>query len=106
GQRHSIQPSPRRGLSLDRVHAVHTADATRRGGAGRPLGRVRQAGMWHSSRRRKERMTEHIYGHEHPESGQTRGGGFALWFTGLSGSGKTTIAHLAGPELDQRGAIV
>jgi adenylylsulfate kinase len=51
-------------------------------------------------------MTEHIYGHEHPESGGTRGGGFALWFTGLSGSGKTTIAHLVGPELDQRGAIV
>jgi adenylyl-sulfate kinase len=51
-------------------------------------------------------MTEHIYGHEHPESGHARGGGFALWFTGLSGSGKTTIAHLVGPELDQRGAIV
>ena len=51
-------------------------------------------------------MTEHIYGHEHPESGETRGGGFCLWFTGLSGSGKTTIAHLVGPELDQRGAIV
>jgi len=33
-------------------------------------------------------MTEHIYGH------------------GLSGSGKTTIAHLVGPELDARGAIV
>src|SRR5215468_6462257 len=51
-------------------------------------------------------MTEHIYGHEHPESGQTRGGGFALWFTGLSGSGKTTIAHLLGPALDERGSIV
>ena len=51
-------------------------------------------------------MTEHIYGHEHPESGETRGGGFTLWFTGLSGAGKTTIAHLVGPELDQRGAIV
>jgi len=50
-------------------------------------------------------MTEHIYGHEHPESGETRGGGFCLWFTGLSGSGKTTIAHLVGPELDARGAI-
>src|SRR6188768_4292616 len=61
--------------------------------------------MWNSPGR-KEGMTEHIYGHEHPESGQTRGGGFALWFTGLSGSGKTTIAHLVGPELDQRGAIV
>jgi adenylylsulfate kinase len=51
-------------------------------------------------------MTEHIYGHEHPESDHVRGGGFTLWFTGLSGSGKTTIAHLIGPELDRRGLIV
>jgi adenylylsulfate kinase len=51
-------------------------------------------------------MTEHIYAHEHPESDRTRGGGFTLWFTGLSGAGKTTIAHLVGPELDRRGHIV
>jgi adenylylsulfate kinase len=51
-------------------------------------------------------MTDHIYGHEHPESDRTRGGGFTLWFTGLSGSGKTTIAHLVGPALDERGCIV
>jgi adenylylsulfate kinase len=50
-------------------------------------------------------MSEHIYGHEHPESDHTRGGGFTLWFTGLSGAGKTTIAHLVGPELDRRGHI-
>jgi adenylylsulfate kinase len=50
--------------------------------------------------------TEHIYAHEHPESDRVRGGGFTLWFTGLSGSGKTTIAHLVGPELDRRGCIV
>jgi adenylylsulfate kinase len=50
-------------------------------------------------------MSEHIYGHEHPESDRTRGGGFTLWFTGLSGAGKTTIAHLVGPELDRRGHI-
>jgi adenylyl-sulfate kinase len=50
--------------------------------------------------------TEHIYGHEHPESETVRTGGFTLWFTGLSGSGKTTIAHLVGPELDRRGHIV
>jgi adenylyl-sulfate kinase len=49
---------------------------------------------------------EHIYAHEHPESGHKRDGGFTLWFTGLSGSGKTTIAHLVGPELDRRGCIV
>ena len=49
---------------------------------------------------------EHIYAHEHPESERKRDGGFTLWFTGLSGSGKTTIAHLVGPELDRRGCIV
>jgi adenylylsulfate kinase len=51
-------------------------------------------------------MTEHIYGHEHPESDSIRGGGFTVWFTGLSGAGKTTIAHLLGPALDARGCIV
>jgi len=51
-------------------------------------------------------LTEHIYAHEHPESDRVRGGGFTLWFTGLSGSGKTTIAHLVGPELDRRGHLV
>ena len=51
-------------------------------------------------------MTQHIYAHEHPESDRKRDGGFTLWFTGLSGAGKTTIAHLVGPELDRRGHIV
>ena len=51
-------------------------------------------------------MSRHIYAHEHPESETDRGGGFTLWFTGLSGSGKTTIAHHLGPELDRRGLVV
>ena len=51
-------------------------------------------------------MTENIFAHEHPESDRAREGGFTLWFTGLSGSGKTTIAHLVGPELDKRGCFV
>ena len=51
-------------------------------------------------------MTEHIYAHEHPESDRRREGGFTLWFTGLSGAGKSTIAHLVGPELERRGHIV
>ena len=51
-------------------------------------------------------MSEHIYAHEHPDSKRVRAGGFTLWFTGLSGSGKSTIAHLVGPELDRRGLIV
>jgi len=32
--------------------------------------------------------------------------GFTLWFTGLSGTGKSTIAELVGPELGKRGALV
>ena len=51
-------------------------------------------------------MTNHIHAPEHPEAESIRGGGFTLWFTGLSGSGKTTIAHLVGPELDRRGLVV
>src|SRR6188508_2550360 len=61
--------------------------------------------MWHTHQRGAS-LTEHIYAHEHPESERRRDGGFTLWFTGLSGSGKTTIAHLVGPELDRRGCIV
>src|SRR5712691_8878769 len=57
----------------------------------------------HSAERNGE---VHIHPHEHPESDRVRGGGFTLWFTGLSGAGKTTIAHLVGPELDRRGHIV
>jgi adenylylsulfate kinase len=34
------------------------------------------------------------------------GHGFTLWFTGLSGAGKTTIAELVRPELEQRGRKV
>ena len=51
-------------------------------------------------------MTENIHAHEHPESERVREGGFTLWFTGLSGSGQSTIAHVIGPELDRRGCIV
>jgi adenylyl-sulfate kinase len=51
-------------------------------------------------------MTENIYAHDHPESDRRRDGGFTLWFTGLSGAGKTTIAHLVGPELERRGLVV
>ncbi len=47
-----------------------------------------------------------IYAHDHPDSGRRREGGFTLWFTGLSGAGKSTIAHLVGPELDRRGLVV
>jgi adenylylsulfate kinase len=32
--------------------------------------------------------------------------GFTLWFTGLSGAGKTTIAELVRPELERRGRKV
>ena len=48
----------------------------------------------------------HIYAHEHPETDRKRDGGFTLWFTGLSAAGKTTIAHLVGPAIEERGPIV
>jgi adenylylsulfate kinase len=32
--------------------------------------------------------------------------GFTVWFTGLSGSGKTTISGLVAPELERRGLLV
>ncbi len=32
--------------------------------------------------------------------------GFVLWFTGLSGAGKTTIANIVEPELERRGLVV
>jgi adenylyl-sulfate kinase len=32
--------------------------------------------------------------------------GFVIWLTGLSGAGKSTIAHLIGPELERRGMLV
>jgi adenylylsulfate kinase len=51
-------------------------------------------------------LTEHIFAHDHPESDRRRDGGFTLWFTGLSGAGKSTIAHLVGPELERRGHVV
>ena len=62
--------------------------------------------MNESSNQSAKQIGSHIHAHEHPESESDRGGGFTLWFTGLSGSGKTTIAHLVGPELDRRGVLV
>jgi adenylylsulfate kinase len=42
-----------------------------------------------------------------PLRGQAPGGaGFVLWFTGLSGAGKTTIAEHVRPELERRGVLV
>ncbi len=47
-----------------------------------------------------------IHPTEHPESDRVAAGGFTVWFTGLSGAGKTTIANLVGPEIEERGKIV
>ncbi|MFY9580802.1 MAG: adenylyl-sulfate kinase [Gaiellaceae bacterium] len=47
-----------------------------------------------------------------PSTGPLRGRelqaltGFTLWFTGLSGAGKTTIAEIVRPELERRGRKV
>lgn len=51
-------------------------------------------------------MSDNIHAVGSPESSRAAGGGFTLWFTGLSGSGKTTISHAVGPQLEERGRIV
>ena len=51
-------------------------------------------------------MTQNIHPHDFPESELSRDGGFTVWFTGLSGSGKSTITHILGPALEQRGCMV
>ncbi len=53
-QRDPLQPAARRRVPVDRVHPLHAADEPRRGGTGRPLGRLGQAGMRHPHRHRKE----------------------------------------------------
>jgi adenylylsulfate kinase len=40
------------------------------------------------------------------DGSQSGNGGFTAWFTGLSGAGKTTIANIVGPELEERGHLV
>ena len=37
---------------------------------------------------------------------QARAAGFTVWFTGLSGAGKTTVSELVGRELQRRGRLV
>jgi len=51
-------------------------------------------------------MIDNIHPTEHPESDRVADGGLTIWFTGLSGAGKTTIAHHVGPALEERGKIV
>src|SRR3954452_7952735 len=40
------------------------------------------------------------------DSRQQLMGGFTLWFTRLSGAGKTTMAELVAPEVERRGLLV
>jgi adenylyl-sulfate kinase len=48
-------------------------------------------------------MAAHLDGHIPDRSSTTS---FVLWFTGLSGAGKSTIATLVAPELERRGFVV
>src|SRR4029450_1791888 len=50
-------------------------------------------------------MTDEIQGSD-PFGVRPQQFGFTLWFTGLSGAGKTTIAELVRPELERRGRLV
>ena len=50
-------------------------------------------------------MTDQLRGSD-PFGVRPKPFGFTLWFTGLSGAGKTTIAELVRPELERRGRLV
>ena len=102
-----FNPLHETGLPLDRLHPLHPADDARTRRSAQAAGPAPTSSSAASTRQRKgARMTDNIHAHEHPESDRVREGGFTLWFTGLSGSGKSTIAHVIGPELDRRGLIV
>jgi len=45
-------------------------------------------------------------GAERSSSDFAQRNGFVLWFTGLSGAGKTTISNIVEPELERRGLVV
>ncbi len=77
--RPAVQPAPRPRLRLDRRRPL---DASRQGTRG-TLGRNGADRVW----------VAHM-------------SGFVLWFTGLSGAGKTTIANIVEPELERRGFVV
>ena len=77
--RPAVQPAPRPRLRVDRRHALHPAGQGPRGALGRDG----------ADRMRAPHMS-----------------GFVLWFTGLSGAGKTTIANIVEPELERRGFVV
>ena len=57
-QRDSLQPAARDRLPLDRLHPLHPADDAGRGGARRPLGRLRQARVRHPRRSQQTRSSE------------------------------------------------
>src|SRR5262249_60673060 len=101
-------PAPTAARGAAEAGGGSEARAQRRGGAGHAREKE-GGGRGGGGSPRAPRLpptSDHIHAAEHPETTHVRPGGFTLWFTGLSGSGKTTIAHLVGPELDRRGLVV
>src|ERR1051325_3194784 len=83
GARAALQRPARPWLRVDRRRALHAAGRRPRGAlVGDDANRVRAA-------REPGLMT-----------------GFVVWFTGLSASGKTTIANIVEPELERAGYVV
>jgi adenylylsulfate kinase len=96
-------------VSVDRVHAVH--DVGERWAIRRACGPLARHGQ---DRVRPPRPLNGYYSTERTMTNPQKGlssvhentQGFTLWFTGLSGSGKTTIARIIGPEIERRGVLV
>ena len=104
-----VQPAARRrATARSAASRARGPIAPERGGARRPLGRLRQARVRHPRRNATRRhMTEHIYAARAPRVRRTSAPAASRSGSpGSPGSGKTTIAHLVGPELDRRGLVV
>src|SRR5918992_2436750 len=88
--RRPVQRAARPRLRVDRVRPLHAAGPGTRGA----LGRDRQ------DRVRPPRMSLT------PDNGRPGARGLTLWFTGLSGAGKSTVAQIVERRLRERGERV
>src|SRR5207302_1907099 len=108
--RHPPAPAVRGGLHQHRLRPVHPRGRPRRGRTRRSLvvGAGHRQGVWYprpsgAHHRRRRRLTHSILS---PPGGLMADHGVTVWFTGLSGAGKSTITTALAEELRSRGRPV
>ncbi len=104
-QRDSLQPAARRRLPLDRLHPLHPADRDRTRRSAPAAGPARTSSSAASTCERTHDGA-HLRARA-PESEQRAETAASPSGSPVCpGAGKTTIAHLVGPELERRGLVV